>query len=370
MNKILLIGNSGDISKSTDGQVTKVRLYREILTDEKIDFMFVDLERFSHHPFKTLFTIKRGIKKCDRIVLITAQRGADVLIPFINHFNRKLNKPLALPMIGVNILHKYIDNLNEKDHFMFMHECNFLNIKPKRRDIKNLNKISFILPENEMVASVVKKFFSLNNVYILENFRKYNLPNKSIKKKDNNLLNLIFVSRVGKEKGIFKLIDAVNTINSNGTKVTLDIFGRKYFNEEENLIFNRLLNQNINYGGVLKNADVINTITQYDVFVFPTQYKSEGTPGVISEALIAGVPIISSNFAQVDYLLKDGVDSLIYNMNDNNELVKSILLLVDNDEMLKKLTFNAKISGERYTYFASKQKFWKYILGLESYEGS
>lgn len=370
MTKILLIGNSGDIAKSADGQVTKVRLYRSILVKEKIDFTFVDLENFSRHPISIFIKIRKNIKKNDRIILLTAQRGVRLLIPFINFCNRKSHKPFILPMIGVNILHKYIDDLNESEHVSFMHDFNFLNIRPKKRDIDNLKKISLILPENEIIANVIRKFFNISNVEVLQNFRIDDLVDNHNKMKEDKILKLIFLSRVAKEKGIFKLIDAVNHINSNETLVKLDIYGNKYFTKEEDDKFNSNLNENIQYKGAIDNNIVIKTISLYDLFIFPTQYKSEGTPGVISESLIAGVPIISSNFVQVNYLLKPGFDSLIYDMGNDDELVLSILSIVKDKNKLKKLFYNAKLSGKRYTYHANRDNFFKYILGIENSESN
>lgn len=365
MSKILLIGNSGDISKSTDGQVTKVRLYRDILKKENAFLVFVDLERFSRHPFRTLIKIKKSINECDRIILITAQRGVKVLIPFIIFCNRKLNKPFVLPMIGVNILHYYIDKLDCDAHYLFMHNCNFLGIKPRKKDIKNFKKITYILPENKMVADVVSTFFGLHNVKILENFRDCELI-KCKKKSDSKLFKLVFLSRVTNEKGIFQLFDAIDEINKNENIVSLDIFGQKFFNSEEENEFNSRLNEFVRYKGVVENNQVVNVLKEYDSFVFPTQFKSEGTPGVISEALIAGLPVISSNFSQVNCLLRNNVDSIIYDMDKTNKLVEAIMLLVKDKTMIKYLSRNAKISGQKYTYKYNRKKFCSYILGLEN----
>ena len=89
MNKICLIGNSGIKHHGVDGQTVKVRLYLKKIQDEGFEVFFVDLEDFMKHPFSTFYKIKKGVKECDRVVLITAQRGLKILIPYINNIKRK-----------------------------------------------------------------------------------------------------------------------------------------------------------------------------------------------------------------------------------------------------------------------------------------
>lgn len=357
---ILLIGNTGN-NKSLNGQTIKVRLYKDILSKENIDFTFVDLCRFKHHPFSTLKKIRNGIKTCNRIVLISAQRGTKFLIPFINRHNKKYNKPFILPMIGVNILHKYIDPLSESDHYEFMHDCNFKNVRPKRKDIKNLSKITWILPENEAIKNVICKFFGLRNVGILENFRDIeNIPRRE--KKHNGLLNIVFLSRITKNKGIFELIHAVKTINEKNIRIKLDIYGEFYFEKKDEEYFFSLLDKNICYIGPVNNSLVIETISAYDLFVFPTLFKSEGTPGVIAESFIAGVPVLSAEFAQAETLMKNNYNSIIYSPSTSERLEKSLLSLLHNNK-LKQLSENIKKDNAKYLYNYNRGYFLFYVCG-------
>ena len=87
--RILLIGNSGTISNDKGGQTTKLRLYKKKIEEENFELSYVDLEKFTHNPFYTLRQIKKQIKICDRIVLISGERACRLLIPFINKKNRK-----------------------------------------------------------------------------------------------------------------------------------------------------------------------------------------------------------------------------------------------------------------------------------------
>lgn len=361
MSKILLIGNSGDKAKHVDGQTAKVRLYRDILKEEDVSFNFIDLEAFFRHPLSILFSIKKYIKMCDNIVLLTASRGSKILIPYINFLNRRYKRKFIFPMIGMNILHKYIDTIDANDFYDFIYKCDFKKIKPTKKDLIEFKKITLILPENNTIKKVISSFFGLTNVEVLQNFRNYN-KTKKIKKIADDYLNVVYVSRIVKEKGIFELISAIKSLIKDDYKVRLYIYGKIYLNAEERIFFLNSLDENIVYKGSIDNSDVIDEISKYDLFAFPTLYRGEGTPGVIAEAFIAGLPILSSNFVQAESLLKNDFDSIIYDSSDPENLKLAILKLLKNKRFLNLLAHNAALKGKTFLYSNNKNAFLKYIV--------
>lgn len=365
MNKILLIGNSGTKSRSMDGQTVKVRLYLKKIKDEGFDVDFIDLESSSRRPISTFVSIYKHFKKCDRIILITAERGAKLLMPFINFINRKKKKPFILPLIGISVLHYSIDRLSIEEKNDFLLNGNYSLCQPNKMLIKQLKKISYILPETELLSKVFVNFYGLNNVYQLNNFRDMNQVNSPLTKENNGKLRLVFLSRVMEIKGILDLMDVIKQLNEKGEEVYLDIFGKKLLSDKENLIFESYLDcPSISYKGIVNNDLVSDTISKYDLFVFPTKYYGEGTPGVIVESLVAGVPVITSDFPQAKYLLKDGFDSLFYKMNNKKGLYDTIAGIIYNRSLIDIMKNNAFESGTKYTYNHERNFFLKYICGV------
>ena len=365
MNKICLIGNSGKRSKANDGQDTKVKLYKKKIEDEGNIVSFVDLDDIKKRPLFVFNEIRRGVKSCNRIVLITAERGIKVLLPFINIINKRHKKPIILPMIGVNILHKYLDKLNEKQHADFMLNKNYY-LHPKKKDVKELSKISFILAENEVVANCVKGFYGLSNVRILENFRDFPLK-KLLHKKEKNILKLVYFSRVNKEKGILNLLRAVLELQKEGKNIKLDIFGKMLLTGADLLEFNSALSDSITYKGIADAKKSVEILSKYDCFVFPTLFLSEGTPGVISEALIAGTPIISSNFIQSKCILENKKNSFIYNISEKDGLKKAIIKFYNGELNIGVLSNNCYESATRFTYESIRDDFCKVVCGMNAH---
>ena len=366
MNKILLIGNSGIKRNGTDGQTVKVRLYLKKIQDEGFDVLFVDLESFSKHPISKLFQIKKYIEKCDRIVLLTAERGTRILVPFINYVNKKYRKPFVFPLIGLGVLHFYMKNLSKQQQLDFLVNKNYSICQRNVKWEKQLSKMTYILPETDELCDAYIHFLHLNNVYKLNNFRDF----ESIKTQIysvNNPIKAIYLSRVWREKGIFDLLEVVGNINKNGIKIELDIFGSKNLNSYEDVAFNKFINENdeIKYHGPIDSSHVVSALSKYDIFIFPTRYTGEGTPGVISESLIAGVPVLTADFAQANLLLKDGCDSLFYKMFDKRDLEEKMMYIINNKEVLIKMREKAAESGKQYTYTFERDNFLHYVCGLD-----
>ncbi len=368
MNKILLIGNSGLKHHGEDGQTVKVRLYLKKMLDEGFEVQFVDLEGFLKHIFTILSKIRKGIKECDRIVLLSAERGCKYLIPYINRHNKKYQKPFILPLIGTSVLHHSIDQLSDEDKNVFIVEGNYSLAKPVKKMNDELRKITYVLPETELLTKVFKEFYGLDNVYALNNFRDVKVSEKLAKAKEGKL-RIAFLSRVMERKGIFDLIEAVSDINKEKQLIELDIYGNKAFSDEEEKLFELKVNEeSVKYLGIVKNSEVVDILSKYDLFVFPTKFVGEGTPGAIVESLIAGTPVLTSNFPQAKYLLKDGKDSTFYEMFNKEELKDKLLYIINNRSVLDSMSKEAFESGNKYTYEYERKNFLKYVCGVEEKE--
>ena len=365
MNRVLLIGNSGRNGQGTDGQTIKVRLYLKKIKDEGFPVTFIDIYNFLKHPFLIISQIKKEIEKCDRIVLITAQRGSKILIPLINFYNRKLKKVFVFPLIGTSVLHYSIDKLNDEQKNDFLINHNFNYCKPKRNLVKQLKQISYILPETEQLCEVFRSFYGLSNVYCVDNFREC-IDKPLVDRIPHEELRLVFLSRVMEEKGILDLIAVVNRIHNINGSILLDIYGKQSLSEKKLEKFNDIRTiPYINYCGEVGNDSVVSILQKYDLFVFPTKFVGEGTPGVIVESLLAGTPILTSDFPQAKFLLNNGEDSVFFNMFDNEDLYNKLMKIVENKNILIPMSRAAKESGNKYTYEHERTNFLKYVCGVE-----
>jgi glycosyltransferase involved in cell wall biosynthesis len=66
----------------------------------------------------------------------------------------------------------------------------------------------------------------------------------------------------------------------------------------------------------------------------PTFYSGEGHPGVIVEAMIAGIPVITTAHRSIPEIVKDGFNGLLVPPLDSMGLAQAIHLLNSDRKML------------------------------------
>ncbi len=360
--KICLIGNNGFGAPVFDGQRIKVRTYKNVFESEGFDVHLVELDRPLKRLFKIFSQIKKEIKECDVVVLITSDNGERLLIPYINRINKKYDKRFVFSQIGTSFLFKHIKDLSEEEKRAFFHEHNFGKRKPKNKVVKNLKKIDVILTETDLINSAFAKFFTLDNCFAVTNFRVYEQDDSKQSRVCEN--KLIYLSRITEKKGVFDLLSVLKDIKEKqALNASLDIYGMLYLSEEEKKEFDSYLNESVKYCGELNPTQTIDTLKQYDLLCFPTRCEGEGTPGCIVESLIAGTPVLSSNFTQSDELLNNGVDSLIYEFGNLEDMKNKLVSFLSQKVDYQALRSGASKSGEKFTYRYNRDKFLKLIIG-------
>ena len=360
---ILLIGNSGLKSNDKGGQTTKLRLYQKKMIDEGFVVNLVDLENFHKHPFKVLTAINDGLKTCRRVVLISGERACRLLIPFIISRNRR-KAPFILPVVGSGVLHFSIDKLSDEDKLKFFNNHEYSLGKRIKSIEENLQQISKILVETELLKDVYSNFYHLENCEVLENFRDTTITPKE--EKTNEPLKLVYLSRVMRLKGVFDLMDVVKRIEEDyPNRFTVDVYGSKSFNKDDEALFNNYQSLTLKYCGELDNSQVIDTLKGYDMLIFPTNATFEGTPGVIAESLIAGTPVLTSSFPQVSLLLEDKVNSIWFKMFDNDNFEEKLRYVLEHPEIIAGMIKKCQICGQKFTYSYHRDRFLRYVCGVK-----
>ena len=363
MKSVLIIGKKYIKSGiPADGGRLKVLLYEKKLKDEGNIVSILDLYHWFYHPFKLISLIKKGVKTNDVILIMGGPKGCRPIIKIVNHFNKKHHKRVGFCPLGIGTLDKLLRNKNSQQVQSFMKGEDFLGINDKKMKLE-LDKLDFIMPQNSIIFDVYKKFYQLNNLTLVNNFRDFKQKELKIHENKDDIIPLIFVSRVTENKGIFDVLEAVKKINSPMVKFTLDIYGEKQLNKEELSKFDNFLNETIRYHGPISNDKINELYNNYSLLVFPTKYYGEGTPGTIIEALISGLPILISNYSQATLLIKDNISGLIYDFNNINSLIDRLDYVYNNQKILKTFAENAYKEGSKYLYENNRKVFLETILG-------
>lgn len=167
------------------------------------------------------------------------------------------------------------------------------------------------------------------------------IPHKD-KERHDNALRLVMVGYISKEKGQIQLIKAIQLLNDKYPGlIKADFYGdgkRSYVKEMNAYVQKHALGDVIRFMG-FKN-DVSQRLWQYDVGFNCS--KSEGFGLVTLEYMLAGIcPIVSDAGANAE-LVRDGESGLLYKYGDEADLADKIKMLIDNPDVLREMSGNAR----------------------------
>ncbi len=155
-----------------------------------------------------------------------------------------------------------------------------------------------------------------------------------IDSKDDETINLVFCSRVEREKGIFLLIDALEHLPADIYKrVKLTFVGiGSGLDELKKVVSDKNLEDKVELKGFVSEDEKIRTYLKGDIFMFPS-FHGEGFPTVILEAMAAGLPVITTDIGGTKRAIEEGVNGFYL---DNippkpEDIAKKIIKVLNSD---------------------------------------
>lgn len=153
------------------------------------------------------------------------------------------------------------------------------------------------------------------------------VDNKFWKSDNNKEKCLLFVGRFIPCKNILNLIDKFNEIqNLDGSK--LMIVGDGEQKEEVMKLIGS--NTNIEYLPFVQQKELKDIYSRASAFIIPSRYDTWGL--VINEAMASGLPIwASKECGATSVLVENGVNGVVFNPFDNDDLRSALQKFVDSD---------------------------------------
>ncbi|MDT7831922.1 glycosyltransferase family 4 protein [Flavobacteriaceae bacterium S356] len=125
----------------------------------------------------------------------------------------------------------------------------------------------------------------------------------------------------------------------------------------ENLISMYELIDAVTFTGLLRKEEWHHLSENYDVFINTTNI--DNTPVSVIEAMALGLPVISTNIGGLPFLIEDGVDGILVNCNDAEQMSQEISKLIEETSINMARKARKKVEHFDWTYVAEK---WKSIL--------
>lgn len=184
-------------------------------------------------------------------------------------------------------------------------------------------------------------------------------PEGVARKRANNQIKLICVSRLLERKGIQYLLQALADIRKEN--ISLEIVGEGSF--EANLKAMTLeleLTQRVHFAGYCPRQELYKLYNQSDIFVLPSLTESFGL--VFAEAMACGLPIIGTRVGGIPEIVLDNDNGILVPPHNVEALKEAILSLADDPALRKKI-------GRQNVQRIRKKFSWKIIATeyLEEY---
>lgn len=346
MGKVLVLGAFGYTNNQLDGQTIKTRNVFNLL-EERYNGVVKKLDtiEFRKKPW-LLFSFLFHLITCKTLVIIPCLNNLTYIFPVVYI----LSKLFRYEIISICIGGWQVEYFKGNDRF-----------KPHPRQLKYSKRIKAFLPEMEKVNNDLIKELNFKNTEVFPNFRVFNLLD--ISNNNHEELQLVFMARINKKKGYPAIFESLDRLQIEHIPVSMSFYGQ--ISEEDKDDFMALLRKhsdNTRYEGALKPDDIQKTLSHYDVLLLPTQYYTEGFPGSILDAYIAGIPVIVTEWKHSHEFVKDTETGFIVPFeNGLEELVEKIQLLNGNRDILEQMKYAAREQSKKYSVDAAWNVLKKYL---------
>jgi glycosyltransferase involved in cell wall biosynthesis len=143
-------------------------------------------------------------------------------------------------------------------------------------------------------------------------------------------------------KGTEVLLDALKILKDKGTEVKLRAVGPFETPEYEAEIMKQV--ERLGIGDMIEwtgfQTDVNQQLDLMDLFVLPSLY-GEGLPMVVLEAMANAVPVVAANVEGIPEAVRDGVDGLIFEPANPQDLADKLTSIIGDDERLTQMSRSA-----------------------------
>lgn len=267
------------------------------------------------------------------------------LFVLVSNPNSKLliNTSLNKNAYRRDLVYCYLSNLYSKEVYLFIHGWDKDYFKKIKIDFRKSaffkSKKIFVLskdfkndlietgyPEENVIVerTVVEKSFAENFVGDNKDF-------------NTGKFNILFLSRIEEEKGIFTLLTAFKELHKINSNFTLCIAGMGSKAQEVKEFIASNTELPIYYQGRVEGEKKIRLFKQAQFYVLPTRHP-EGLPISLLEAITAGcVPFLTTP-GGIKYFFKDKEMGFVLKNATKQELIKKILSSVDDLNLVKKIS--------------------------------
>lgn len=339
---ILVLGNFGFSTEKLDGQTIKTRNVYDLVSKRFPFAAFFDTSCLKKNPLHSFVMLKKIITS-KKIIYLPAHGNLKFLFPIIFFLSKIFQFSIIYIVIG--------GWLTE-----FLRYNRFL--------IYCLKHITVICSETQLLKNELKQQYGIINTDVFPNFRN-NIEVKQISELiSDKKLKLVFMARIQMMKGLDTIYELCNKLVERDESKYFDIDFYGQIDTFDSDYFNSFVSKFdfVHYRGCLEPLIITETLSVYDLLILPTHYYTEGLPGSVLDAYIAGVPVIVTNWKHASEFVEDGITGYIVPFTNGIENMYNHLIdLKRNRLKLQDMKIASKEKSKLYSEEAALQILFKYV---------
>lgn len=214
--------------------------------------------------------------------------------------------------------------------------------------LDNYRRLKAIYVQSPKIVDGLNRLGINNAIHVNNSKRIDYIPD--ISGRENSKVRFVFLSRIHPDKGYAMIVNCSRRLNELGyeNRFSVDFYGKidEKYNDFLTLIKPVV---NIDYKGFLDltSKNGYDTLSTYDIMLFPTYWHGEGFPGIVIDAYIAGVPIIASNWNCNEEVITEKTGIIIPHHNEDALLV-AMEAVIKGEYNLKELSINCQAKALEY----------------------
>ena len=291
---------------------------------------------------KTIVKIYSNSKKSDLIFV----NGLGTETTIANLFIRKkvirkiVGDPVWERVYNKNLIDESFDDFQENNHGLSI---------SLQKMIRNwsINKSNLIITPSQHLKNFIDKIGFDKNIFVINNGVNIEQHNKVVL--ENNIIQLLVVSRLVSQKNIDSIIKAVKVMQNEN--IILNIVGDgSEINNLKLLVKKYELGKKINFIGKVENTKLNEYLKNADIFIQASNY--EGLPHSILEAMNFEIPILSTDVGGCSVLLNKGERGYIIPMPVSEvEISEGIRTIINNkDEASSKVKLAKNYLNQEHNF--------------------
>lgn len=345
MEKILIVGPSS--TKSKGGMSTVIG---EILEDNELKNKY-DISAYEFYIDGTKFRVLLySIWAIFKFIVTGQAKKYDVYHIHAASYGSTFRKRIYLKIIK-KYKKKVILHIHGAEYMVFFDK---LSKKKKRQVIDTLQVADMVIALSNEWKNKFDNKFGLTNCYVLENGINTEKLAPAIVDTKKNQTSFVTLGRLGKRKGTYDLVDAIEIARKKVPNIRCYLAGDGEIDKFCNIIVERGLQNNIEVVGWADFTKKLELLSKVSTVVLPSY--NEGLPMSILEGMATGKAIISTTVGAIPEVVKEE-NGILIQPGDVQALADALVKCSTNLKMLEDMS--QKNINKIYEQFSMKSMHLK-----------